>query len=208
MSATASQQLWAQGHVKTQGGAQDCVDMCALTFRVEMANQLQRQDEGEGCKRTCGFLFSFPPIFVLIFLSDYIHSTVVYSLSLQVSDSSSFSQRWINAPCFLIHLPLLSVFPSPNYSKDHTNSSASSVTPSGFCWKQRLRDLERTSRSFNLEKNGDYSSSLSTLLSPSICPCTAPQQPTSPFLFYFTAYFAWKCSRAVPSLSAVYMDSG
>lgn len=70
-----------------------CGHVCALTFRGDMANQLQSQDEGGGCKRTCGFLFSFPPIFVLVFLSDYIHSTVAYPLSLQVSDSSPFARR-------------------------------------------------------------------------------------------------------------------
>lgn len=128
---------------------------------------------------------------------------------------SSFSLGWINAPHLLIHLPLLSVFsPSPNYSKHHTSRSASSVTPRrDFAESKGLRDLERTSWSFDLVKEGDHSSSPHCYHHQSVqilqlcSPLPSPPNPTD-FLQDFSKYFAWKWSEAVPGLSAVYMDSG
>lgn len=111
--------------------------------------------------------------YVSIFLP-WLHSqhSCVFPIPSGFWQFSSFTLSWINAPCSLVHLPLLSVFPSQNHSKDHIGSTEGSVTPSesgGWgisCWKW-------TRRSFNLVKKGDSSSSLPPPLSPSICPCTS-----------------------------------
>lgn len=183
-----------------------CVGVCLYmpNTKVEIANQLwSHKQEARGSRRAyekkwVSYFFQSLSSFCPFFFLQCIHSAVVYSPSRQVFWQSFLSE--LNKCSPFAHTSAITVCffpPSPNYSKHHTSRSASSVTPRrDFAESKGLRDLERTSRSFDLVKEGDCSSSPHCYHHQSVqilqlCSPLPPPNPTD-FLQDFSKYFAWK----------------